>query len=376
MGNMKIMTSSPIHIGDNDTKIMSSFSDFIVEKDHIKFIDHKKLENVFSENPQFMEDYIKEVNKNAGKNYDLASFLKKYKIKVNEVTSGETIPIIGNFSAKEIHPFISENGKKYLPGTTIKGAIRNALAYVYLKEHHALLDKIANNYYKPRSKPQFYEDKQIFGKDPFNDILKFLQISDSVALSENSCSVFCCKTFHLKNKSLTIPINYECIKPDSKTELRIKIKENIPYRILQIEDKEFWRKHLSISEIFAALNSLSIRFIERELEELKGINDLQQTLLWYKKILDDIKNSNNKSCYFCIGKGTTILEKTMLLALERNQLHNLRNKMKETKTSQNFGWIFVKGKGMLPLKLPVTRIVFPANNGWQAGMGWLKMEEK
>jgi CRISPR-associated protein Csm5 len=378
LNNVKIEVLSPIHIGDNDTKKMSSFSDFIIEDDKLKLVDHTKLENIFTENQQFMEDYIKDVREFSGRTYDLARFLKKYKIQVNEIASDETIPIIGKFSAKEIHPFISENGKKYLPGSTIKGAIRNALAFIYLVDHPKIIEKLSNANFTPKPNPKFNDEKKIFGENPFNDILKFLQVSDSEAFSINSSALYCNYNYHLKEQKIdsSIPLNYECIKPDSETEIRLKINENIPYQILKIEDKEFWSKHLSISEIFAALNSLSIKFIERELEEIKGINDLQQTLIFYKKLLNDIKNSNNKSCYFCIGKGTTIMEKTMLLAFTNKELHNIRNKMKNTKAARNFGWKFVKGKGMLPLKLPVTRVVFPANNGWQAGMGWLKMEEK
>lgn len=377
MNNLKIEVLSPIHIGDNENKNLSSLSDFIEENNEIKLINHKKLENIFSENPHIMEDYIKEVKAHSGQKYSLKPFLKKNKILFEEVTSGEDIPIYGDFEAKEIHPFISENGKKYLPGSSLKGAIRNALAYVYLIKHQELVKSLENKNFKPKSKPDFsYEDKQIFGRDPFNDILKFLQVSDSVSFSGNSNAIYGCKNFHLKDQKLdkAVHLNYECISPNYKTEFRIKIKEKIPLKILENLDEKFWKEFLSIPKIFESLNTLSLKFIEREMGELTGINEMNSTISFYRYLLKEINSSNNKTAYFCLGKGTTIMEKTILLALSKNELVALRNKMKDTKAARNFGWKFVAGKGMLPVKLPVTRLVYKNQNNWQAGFGWLKME--
>lgn len=378
MNNLKIEVLSPVHIGDSDTKILSSLSDFIKEDDNIKLLDHKKLENIFAENPQFMEDYIKEVKVHSGKSYSLDQFLRKYKIGSEEVTSAEMIPVIGDFNAKEIHPFISSNGKKYIPGSTIKGAIRNSLAYIYLKEHQDMIQKINQRNFEPKSKPNFnFEDKNIFGKDPFNDILKYLQVYDSRPFPENTYAVYSSRNYHLKKQKIeqTIPLNYECILPDSESVINLKIKDNIPLDMMKIEDKNFWKNNLTLDKIFSALNSLSIRFIERERGELSGVKEMQPTIIFYNNLLNSIKNSDNKSAFLCIGKGTTIMEKTILLAFSNKELHSLRNKMKDTKTAQNFGWKFVDGKGMLPPKLPVTRLVYKNQNNWQAGFGWIKMEE-
>ena len=380
MNNIKIEVISPVHVGDNENKNLSSLSDFIVENTKIKIIDHKKLENIFFENPHIMEDYIKEVKKHSGTSFSIKSFLIKHKIAFNEITSEESIPLYGNFGGKEIHSFISENGKKYLPGSSIKGAIRNALAYVFLNKHLEMIRALENKHFEPKSKPNFsYEDIQIFGKDPLNDILKFLQISDSASFSKNSIAIYSCKNYHLKKQKLdnNIPINYECILPDSETKLKIKIKENIPIEKLQIRDKSFWNEHLSITKIFEALNTLSQKFIEREIGELSNVKEMQQTIVFYNNLLNEIKNSNNKSGYFCLGKGTTIMEKTILLALSKEELHNLRNKMENTKAYKNFGWIKDKrtGKKVLPERLPITRLVYQIQNNLQAGFGWLKMEK-
>lgn len=375
MNNIKIKILSPLHIGDNDSKTLSSLGDFIIEKNFVRLVDQNQLEKLFSIDENIMEDYINQIKSHKGESFSLKSFLDKYDISWDDICNKDKIPIKGDFTGKEIYPFISENGKRYLPGSTIKGAIRNALAYLFLKEHPEMVEKINNRYFKSRSNPNFAkEDKQIFGSDSFNDILKYLQVADSLSFSENSKAIYACKSFHLKNQNLTIPINYECILPEAKTELRIKIKNQIPFEQLRINDISFWKKNLSIKKIFAALNAISKAFIHREIEEITEINDMIFTINFYKNLLHDIENSNDRTAYFYIGKGTTIMEKTILLVLSKKQLHNLRNKMKITKAASNFGWINVNGEKKSSPKLPVTRLVYKNQNNWQTGLGWIKME--
>lgn len=380
MNNIKIEVLSPIHIGDNENKNLSSLSDFIFEDGHIKMIDHAKVENIFSENPQIMEDYIREVKAYSGKEYNLSRFLKECKIKIQEVTSDEIIPVIGEFNAKEIHPFISENGRRYIPGSSLKGAIRNSLAFVYLKAHPKMIEKITRNHSKPNSNPNFsWEEKQIFGKNQFNDILKFLEISDSSPFPGKTSAVYASRNYHLTKQEIetTIPLNYECVIPNSKTKVRVKIKDNIPFDILDIADKDFWKEHLTIHKIFEALNTLSTRFIEREVEELRAIKNMQATVVFYNKLLDKIKKSNNQTAYLCIGKGTTIMGKTILLVLDKEQLHNLRNTMKKTKAARNFGWKRISRNDQKEIvaskKLPVTRLIYKNQGNWLACFGWMKI---
>nr|MBC8489715.1 type III-A CRISPR-associated RAMP protein Csm5 [Bacteroidota bacterium] len=123
MNNLKIKVLSPLHIGDNENKKLSSLGDFIIENNYIRMINKKKLEQLFSIDEKIMEDYINQINFHSGKTYSLKPFLKDYEISIDEICSNEKIPIIGEFSGKEIHPFISENGKRYIPGSSVKGAI-------------------------------------------------------------------------------------------------------------------------------------------------------------------------------------------------------------------------------------------------------------
>jgi len=372
--NAKVEILSPLHIGDDDNKTITSLIDFVFDNNDIKLIDHKKLENIFEENPYIMEDFLKEIKAHSGQKFSLKHFLQKYKIAINEVISNESISFIGNFEAKEIHPFISENGNKFLPGSSVKGAIRNALAFIYLKEHPEMIGKIHTLYFKAKSKPNFSSfDKAIFGKNPFNDILKFLQVSDSVVFPKNSTAIYGCNTFHLKRQNETVPINYECIKPNSITNLRIKIKDKIPFDRLQIDDRNFWKNNLTIPKIFNALNFLSQKFIEREIRELSPIKEMQATIDFYQNLSGEIKEANKEAAYFCLGKGTTIMEKTVLLALSDAELRNLRNKMRNTRVDKNFGWKFINNEKKAADKFPVTRLVYKNRNVRQTGFGWLKI---
>jgi len=373
MSKFKLTVLSPVHIGDNENKNLNSLSDFVVEKNEVKIIDKNKLEQLFFENQEIMEDYIKEVSYNSGRNYNLNIFLKKYNINSSEILSEKKIPLIGHFTGKEIHSFISENGNNYLPGSSIKGVIRNALAYEFMKKTPELISAIEHKSFN--SKPNFsYEEKQIFGRNPFNDILKYLQISDSMPFP-NATAIYTTYNYHLKNHNKTVPINNECLKPNAVSEFRINIKKPNP-KILDNLNYDFWNEYLSYKGICKSLNNFSLRFINNELSAIKEINDLNQTISFYNNLIEQIANAKENEAFFCIGKGTTIMGKTILLALEDETLSKLREKMKNTRVNRNFGWKLVDRRELKKSdKLPIIRLVYQNLNQLQAGMGWIKMEE-
>ena len=377
MNNMKVTVISPIHIGDNDNRTLSSLSDFIYAHDHVKLVDHNKMQKIFQNNPAFMEDYIKEVSSHAGAKYDLSRFLVRYKIRTEEILAETSIPVVGKLDGKEIHPFISENGKRYLPGSTIKGAIRNALAIAYIRKHPKIIANLKDKNYRIRNRPDFAnEDKKIFGDSPFYDILKYLQVSDSSPFARDASAIFTCKPFHLKKQVFSFPINYECIQSYAVTDLRLTIKDLAYKRILDNLDTEFWTQSLTVDGIFSAVNAFSSVLIQREIQELSSVREMSQTVTFYRSLLANMQQESHSAAYLCVGKGTTIFGKTMLLALSASEQQNIKKKMKETKAARNFGWVSTRREGMKSSdRLPVMRMAYPSNNGWLAGMGWLKLEK-
>ena len=277
-----------------------------------------------------------------------------------------------DIEAKEIHPFINQYGFSYIPGSSLKGAIRNALAYNFLTEN----EKIKNDYKNQIESFRFKEvEKIIFGDNPNNDVLKNLYIGDTKSFEKNSTKIYPTKTYHLQKCEATIPINYECIIPNASTEFKMKIIR--PFRGKEIPNLQYWNNKLTIEEIFKSLNNLSKKFILRELEELPDNDDLRWTKQYYLELLTKIENSQNKNAYFCVGKGTTIMEKTILLVFDEKELKTLREKAKMSRVSRNFGWMKTKDRKFVKSeKFPVTRLVYQESGLLKGGFGWIELEVK
>ncbi|VBB44808.1 hypothetical protein TRIP_B350002 [uncultured Desulfatiglans sp.] len=104
--------------------------------------------------------------------FHLERFMKAYNL---ESAVAYTLPVRGGGSPAELRRFIKDAyGRPYLPGTTLKGAIRTALWMT--------LDRSA----LPRAKGDFRGFQRavnaLDGKDPHHDFLRFLQVSDSPGL--------------------------------------------------------------------------------------------------------------------------------------------------------------------------------------------------
>ena len=183
----------------------------------------------------------------------------------------------------------------------------------------------------------------------------------------------------IKKEKPGSPINYEYIKTGSESNFRIKFKQIRQTFFATNDTFSFWKDRFSYENLFSIINDFSLKFIERELDEFEGILSLKETSLFYQNLQKEIVNSNNKSAFLCLGKGTTLMGKTILLLLSKIELQDLRNKMQYAKAARNFGWIPIYENGQRKIvssvKLPVTRLVYKKQNNWQAGFGWIKMEE-
>jgi CRISPR-associated protein Csm5 len=110
--------------------------------------------------------------------------------------------------------------RPYLPGTSIKGAIRTALAWVAWGERH-LQPELRKLNRSPRWAGQKYE-REIFGRNPNEDLLRALHVSDSAPVDTEQLMLANARVFHRSGK-MASPIEMEALKPDTVFELTVKI---------------------------------------------------------------------------------------------------------------------------------------------------------
>lgn len=95
------------------------------------------------------------------------------------------LPMRTGGKVEDVLPFVRDiQDRAYVPGSTVKGAIRTALLHGWCLDHADEMKKavtgVLNKEQKPRSEFVAQElEKQAFGRDPNHDVLRALRVADS-----------------------------------------------------------------------------------------------------------------------------------------------------------------------------------------------------
>lgn len=110
--------------------------------------------------------------------------------------------------------------RPYLPGTTIKGALRTALAW-YLWEQKKLRPEVSRLNSVPKFAASGYEH-DLFGKNPNHDLLRAMQVADSVFLNTSDLMLVNVRVLTGGGKPGS-PVEVEAIRPQTIIESELKL---------------------------------------------------------------------------------------------------------------------------------------------------------
>ncbi|MGC9400670.1 MAG: type III-A CRISPR-associated RAMP protein Csm5 [Anaerolineae bacterium] len=110
--------------------------------------------------------------------------------------------------------------RPYLPGTSLKGALRTALAWVLWEEKQLKPDRRKLKRWAKFAGQNYEQD--IFGRDPNHDLLRALQVSDSEPVSSDRLMLVNARVIH-RNAHLAAPVEMEAVKPDTVFKLTLKV---------------------------------------------------------------------------------------------------------------------------------------------------------
>jgi CRISPR type III-A-associated RAMP protein Csm5 len=187
MNNVKIETLTPVHVGSGNFLYsnMDFFPVLLSEKPCLAIVSEDKIGKLLGEAliekwleaiakkesiSQFMRTHVPEA-----KSRDYSK--RRIPLLTNGVTETETLK-------EQIHDGM---GLPYIPGSSIKGAIRTAiLASLSSSIHDENIiierDSKGNERYDKKGKPFVSAktvEKKLFGKDPNNDVFRFIQVGDA-----------------------------------------------------------------------------------------------------------------------------------------------------------------------------------------------------
>jgi len=394
---MKLITFSPLHIGDGgelipfeyiqeDNKIKVYPFDYFIDKLYETYKDPKDLL------PKLIE--LKEIATNAGLKENLKNYFKRAKISIPskyEITTKVNIPAENN-----IKTFIKNLEGPYIPGSEIKGALRTVFLYGILKKDIKKKNQILTqleqlkpeikkltNIYDEREKKM--KKKEILNKlselienlevkifranqkDAQYDLFKAVIISDSSPISYNDLYIDAIKVL---NSSRDLRSYSEVLKEGLKIKLNGFIDEKIALeglKRLTIFDEKLKNQNIekvtwqflkeSAIDFYLSLIQKEKNFIKNKVNGPELKNFLLTQLEKLETTINEVKKSSKILIPLRIGQHQGYLSITImqLVKEERPNLFSevfkvsapqVRNELNKTRkvleTEGKFlGWCFL-----------------------------------
>lgn len=373
----RITTLTPVSIGDGN--MLSAFADYVLEKGKIHYINQQAIREKMGEMPELIDFYVEGMirgKSNTTNTFNLKNFIfNRLKLTLQQVAS-HSIEAKNVSGKKEFYTVVKNAGQSpYIPGSTLKGAIKTALLYDWLIEDDEgrqwctnYLNNIAN--------------KDLTGKldkELSREFDKFeLGVSDSSLLEFDTLQAIDIKRLNIKKGSLDIPQTREAIKENTTCQCEIR---NVRKLIGEKADGTKVYKNYSWKELCRIINTFSSHSSDAEWTMLSNIG---------KKIDDDIyfsledfyedvekKTESSTIAYLRLGTGKGFYFNSVALALYDADMTDGKEKFLKFLKANGYGKVYnpqnrrVELYDLKPDKFPITRFVEISDT---KPLGWVQLE--
>lgn len=303
MTKIKIKALTPVHIGSGN--FLQNGTEYIRDKEYLGVIDERKLLQIIGEDK--IEMWVNCIEKNE----NLWLLIKKFK--PNSDIEDICSRIIYNFEEK-INPTdtLKEQlhnglGVPYIPGSSLKGAIRTAIFTSLITERNINVEQKVNDY-KPSAG---LLEKDLFGNDPNTDLLRFLKVGDSlfeddttIATKMYNLNIRSSKGLFDKSKGQLI----ECIGQDSTSEFSIKLEKQYYQKVYSSgKIKELPEVMSSLQNILLMIQEYTKKQLDDEISFWMNYDEDEYALDYISRLSElqeNIRSCDSKSCVIRLGHGS------------------------------------------------------------------------
>lgn len=398
---------TPVSIGDGNE--LNKLSDFAIVGGKVYHIDQDKLSKLLI-NRGWIDDYLNKIKNNRGYKFNLKSYLSEKEEDIGKILKPEPYNFEGNSSDNcPMATAVKSNGRLYIPGSTLKGAIRTSIAYHILQlNHDSQIKQFVSQYSEAikRVEPQLAiwesleskEERRRFDKREIKKVQKeiesafdklyqsifmgkiegateegyisrFLMFNDSCSMDMLQEYRICCRQ-HLKKAEKTLSIGRECIPPKAKTAFNLYLP-NVKFDAESGKGLEFVESG-DIEQLFAIINKFAYDSIDRDLTDLEdslhffkeraAVDEYDELFDGYNNLFERIESAGKEEAYIQLGFGKSYFGNS-LGVLFRNQYPEFFGKMVR---------LMEMGKPGQKL-FPVTKTIETASN---SPMGWVRLTIK
>lgn len=371
----KITTLTPVSIGDGNT--LSAFADYVLEKGKIYYINQQAIRDKMGKNPELMDFYVEGMirgKSNTTNTFDLKNFIfNRLKLTLQQAAS-HSIEAKNVSGKKEFYTVVKNAGQSpYIPGSTLKGAIKTALLYDWLIDAkndwcENYLENLNNKEERGRLEAQLMAEFDKFE----------LGVSDSSLLEFDTLQAIDIKRLHIKKGSLDIPQTREAIKENIACECEIR---NVRKLIAEKADGTKVYKNYSWRELCKIINKFSDNSCNIEWEIMERFEKKLDNK--YYKHLENFYRTIQKrtesltTAYLRLGTGKGFYFNSIALALyDRDGIENKGQFLKFLKTC-GYGKVYntkqrqVEEYDLNPDEFPITRFVEITET---KPLGWIQLE--
>jgi len=371
----RITTLTPVSIGDGNT--LSAFADYVLEKGKIHYINQQAIRDKMGKSPELIDFYVEGMIRgkfNTTNTFDLKNFIfNRLKLTLQQAAS-HSIEAKNVSGKKEFYTVVKNAGQSpYIPGSTLKGAIKTALLYDWLIDVkndwcENYLENLNNKEERGRLEAQLMAEFDKFE----------LGVSDSSLLEFDTLQAIDIKRLHIKNGSLDIPQTREAIKENITCECEIR---NVRKLIAEKADGTKVYKNYSWRELCKIINKFSDNSCNIEWEIMERFEKKLDNK--YYKHLENFYRTIQKrtesltTAYLRLGTGKGFYFNSIALALyDRDGTENKGQFLKFLKTC-GYGKIYntkqrqVEEYDLNPDEFPITRFVEITET---KPLGWIQLE--
>ena len=310
---LEITGLSPIYIGSGDKY---SQLDYVNDGNKIHVIDFSKiLDQIPLES---IDDFTNEITANFKNNVwrgEVKEFLEKYEVDWKDYVE-KSYELVGEIGKNEINQFVKTLDQIYIPGSSVKGAIRTSILYQILKNHPNKRAQISD-YISRDGRPRDQDLQRLLRSDGKTDLLRALIVSDSTIKDGRSFTkIVKSNIYHLRERELQSPIFNEILSKDFKSSGFVKINDKLVDSGYLISNFFSLKKEA----ILNAINLFSREIIEQELQQFRERDDenLTEIVRFYESLTAQIESMKDNECILRLGQGSGFITITMFLQFKDN----------------------------------------------------------
>lgn len=234
----------------------------------------------------------------------------------------------GKPATRDIHEQIKDiEGRPYLPGSSVKGALRTILAVAAANEKQPSLEQLKHS----RTWAAQPVEQELFGSDPNHDLFRILQVSDSqpvdatTALRLRRVHIYPTASQSERGNSRGLDLDMEMLVQGTKFTIPI----HMPLELITQRDNAFdarrraelesWRSHRQLLQRLAAYGRIHAgQLLIEETTYFQQRQDVPVVRLFYNQLADRFTQLEKNQFLVTLGWGTGWHTKTLGDYLKRD----------------------------------------------------------